>query len=131
LNDEFLRVIDNRRNQMTNVFGSPIYVHSADDRSEDAKTTTSRIEEALKTLKPLDKARTYLENAAKALDGTGYEEIKKGIAAVVQNITTTEQQVVAKLGGEAQSVAAAAQPAAKPAVPTAGQISGAEPLPEA
>jgi hypothetical protein len=114
---------------MTNVFGSPIYVHSADDRGEDQKTTTSRIEDALKTLKPLDKARTYLENAAKALDGTGYEDIKKGIAAVVQNITSTEQQVVAKLGGEAQSVAAA-KPVAK-AVPTAGQIAGTEPLPEA
>lgn len=120
---------------MGKILGTPIYVFNADDpanrgEKDGQASTTSRIEETLKALKPLDKARTYAQNAIKALDGTAYEDIVKGLDAIVQNITATEQKVVAQISGAAQQAAQPQAAQASPAVPTAGQIAGREPLPE-
>jgi len=120
---------------MSSVFGTPIHIFNADDPAnkvgKDGKASaTSRIEETLKALKPLDKARTYAQNALKSLEGTAYEEIIKGLDAVVQNITATEQKVVAQLSGTAETPSVPAPQATANNVPTVGQISGREPLPE-
>lgn len=123
---------------MTNVFGTPVYIFSADDpanrtggKDEKSATVTNRLQEALKTMKPLDSARASLNKAIEALDGTAFEEIKQGISAVVQHITAAEQKIISQLGG-ADGVAdqVAQMGNGNNAVPTAGQISGKEPLPE-
>jgi len=120
---------------MANVFGTPVYVYSADDsanKSAKGEAVSTRLKDVLKILQPLEKAQSALENAATALNGTGYEKIQKDIQALVQQITTTTQEVVAQLSGggqQAPAAAPAANPAANPAVPTAGQIAGTEPLP--
>ena len=119
---------------MSNVFGSPIYLYSADDPSNSGKkddkstSVSGRLQEALKAVKPLDSARAALQKAMDSLDGTAYEDIKKGIAACLQHVEKAEKQVVEQLGG-VEGVAQAAQQVVSPGVPTAGQISGAEPLP--
>ena len=120
---------------MNTVFGTPIHIFNADDR--DNKTTkdgdvtiTSKLQDTLKTLLPLNKARAAVQNAIKALDGTAYEAIRKTLEGAVQSITDTEQKVVAQISGTAQAEANQKAPAqTNPAVPTAGQISGREPLP--
>ncbi len=115
------------------VFGSPIYLYSADDASSDKapkqESVSGKLKDILKTLQPLEKAQSALENAAKALDGTGYEQIQKDIQSLVQKITTTTQEVVAQLSGGAPQAPAAAVPAQNTPAPTAGQIAGTEPLP--
>jgi len=121
---------------MSKIFGTPIQLFNADDpankTSKDGKeSVSSKIKDVLKNLQPLEKAQAALENAAKALDGTAYEEIQRDIQGVVQKITATTQQVVLQLSGNAQQDGQTpAVPAATPGVPTAGQISGKEPLPE-
>jgi hypothetical protein len=126
---------------MSQVFGTPIYIFNADDPSGKTKkdgtvSMTGRIEETLKALKPLDKARTAVQNAVTALDGTAYEEIKKALAGIVQSITATEQKVVSQISGTEAQVGIQPDTAAKTTspqtgaqVPTLGQINGTEPLP--
>ena len=120
---------------MANTFGTPVYVFSQTEnptKSGKGEPVSTRLKDVLKILQPLEKAQSALENAAAALDGTGYEKIQNDIKALVQQITTTTQEVVAQLSGGGQQPpvgALAATPAAKPAVPTAGQIAGTEPLP--
>ena len=66
---------------MANVFGTPVYVYSyyADDpANRDSKgqkdSASAMLKDVLKNIGPLEKAVTALENADKALDGTGYED---------------------------------------------------------
>lgn len=121
-----------------NVFGTPVYVYSADDPSnrsgKDGKdsTVSDRLQNALKAVKPLDSARLSLQKALDSLDGTAYEDIKQGIQACMTHVEIAEKKVVDQLGvpgGDLQSLQNASNPQSQ-GVPTAGQISGAEPLPE-
>ena len=121
---------------MATVLSTPIFIYNADDpannTTKDGKeSVTGRIEEALKALKPLDKARSLVQNALKALEGTAYEDIVKGLDAIEKNITATEQKVLVQItGGDQQTQGGQAQAPATAGVPTVGQISGREPLPE-
>lgn len=126
---------------MTNVFGTPVYVYSADDpANRDSKgqkdSASAKLKDVLKNLQPLEKALAALENADKSLDGTGYDDLRKAIQGVVQQATAKIGEMVSQIGGAAQQAAQpdsqpGSQPGSQPQqpVPTAGQISGAEPLP--
>ena len=118
---------------MTNVFGTPVYIYSADDPSNRGEkgahdSVSAKLKDVLKNLQPLEKALAALENAEKALDGTGYDDIRQAIQGVTQQVTTKTQEMVAQLGGGSQPQTAP-QTAPQQNVPTAGQISGKEPLP--
>lgn len=130
---------------MANVFGTPVYLYSADDpgnRSKDGKDSVSgRLKEILRTLQPLEKALGALENATKALEGTSYEDIQNGIQQLVQQITAKTQEAVSQLSEKTQTAPQQTQTQGSPQaaqqaaqqnqnfIPTAGQISGSEPLP--
>jgi len=119
---------------MSTVFGSPIFLYSADDpansgKKEDKSSSVSgRLQEALKAVKPLDSARAALQKAMDSLDGTAYEDIKNGITACLQHVEQAEKKVVEQFGG-VEGVAQAAQQGIPAGTPTAGQIAGTEPIP--
>jgi len=140
---------------MTNVFGTPVYVYSADDPANregkgdkgGKNPVSTMLKDVIKNLQPLEKALAALEGADKALDGTGYEDLRKAIQQVTQQVTTKTQEMVAQIGGQqaqpGQSPALqfpqqfAPQQSAEPLaaasakfVPTAGQIAGTEPIPD-
>ena len=119
-----------------NVFGTPVFIYSADDPSnkvggEDKDSTVAnRLQNALKAVKPLDSARLALQKALDSLDGTAYDELKKGIQACMAHVSQAEKTVVEQLGmPNGNEMQATAKPSAN--VPTAGQMAGTEPLPQA
>lgn len=124
---------------MANVFGTPVYIYSAEDpanqqdKSETGKRNqvSTMLKDVIKNLQPLEKALASLESAEKALDGTGYEELRKSIQQVTQQVTQKTQEMVAQISGQqAAARAPQAQEQNQSFVPTPGQISGREPLPE-
>ena len=123
---------------MANVFGTPVYVYSAADEQAGKAgngqngSASAKLKDVLKNLQPLEKTLTALENADKALDGTGYDDIRQAIQGVIQQATAKIQEMVGKIGGTQQPQGAPAQagaPAQRAPAPTAGQIAGTEPLP--
>ncbi len=124
---------------MSKVMGTPIYIFNADDPSKSkagdkgkTETTSSRLQEALKAIKPLESAEAGLNKALESLDGTGYDEIRDGISACLQNLKAAANKVLGQLQDGVAPQGQPQQPASQgPQVPTAGQIAGREPLAEA
>ena len=120
----------------SNVFGTPVYIYSAEDPANKTgkggqdSTVADRLQNALKAVKPLDSARLSLQKALDALDGTAYEDIKKGIQACMSHVSAAEKGVIEKLGIPDEAAPNLQPNAQTSGVPTAGQISGAEPLPQ-
>ena len=118
------------------VFGTPVFVFSADDpansgkgKCDKAETQSSRLQNAAKATKTLESAESFLQKALDALDGTGYDAIKQGISACMQHVKAEADKVVAQIMGNVQPAQPAGQQPAQAGVPTAGQLSGREPLP--
>jgi len=117
-----------------NVFGTPVYLYSAEDpanREGQDKTSnvSDRLQNALKAVKPLDSSRLSLQKALDSLDGTAYDQLKQSIQTCLEQISEAEKSVISQLGiNDSQNPMnqTVNQPAQK--VPTAGQISGSEPL---
>jgi Zn-dependent oligopeptidase len=122
---------------MTNVFGTPIYIHSAEEAKSNSKaeSMSSRLKDILNTVQPLEKVSTALESCTKLLDGTGYEDIKKAISQLKQNVDEKVNEIVMQISGgqgvqnQAQQPNPSNQASPSNSVPTAGQISGRDPLP--
>jgi hypothetical protein len=119
-----------------NVFGTPIYVTSADgtDNASSGKKSgnrTDKIKEVLKALQPLEKTISSLEAAEAALDGTGYDKIKNAIGQLKNMVDAQQDEIFNQITGGQQLPKENAQQAVVPkqnSAPTAGQISGREPL---
>jgi len=121
---------------MANFFGTPIYIQSAEDSETNSKTESmsSRLKEVLNTMQPLEKVSTALSNAIKLLDGTGYDDIKSGMDQLKQKIDAKINEIVMQItGGQGvpnqQQAPSQSQTTPSNSIPTAGQISGREPLP--
>jgi len=126
-----------RRDNMTDFFGTPIYINSADDslNENEPESMTTRLKEVLKTLAPLEKVSTLLKNASKSLSGTGYENIQTKISQLQQEVDGQIQEITMKLTQKTDQSNTnpvqnnSIQNNQQRFVPTAGQISGKEPLP--
>ena len=122
---------------MTDFFGTPIYINSADDslNENEPESMTTRLKEVLKTLAPLEKVSTLLKNASKSLSGTGYENIQTKISQLQQEVDGQIQEITMKLTQKTDQSNTnpvqnnSIQNNQQRFVPTAGQISGKEPLP--
>lgn len=127
---------------MANIYGTPIYIHSADDPQNRTKNEpmSSRIKDILKTMQPLEKVSEHLAQASQLLDSTGYSDLKSGIDQLKNQIDEQVNSIVSQLTNQnkaPQQSSTLSSPAQnnpmqhvpQSSVPTAGQISGKEPLP--